>query len=282
TAVYRKDRNIFEACDTNMLIEAWHHVLKGKFLLNKRNRRMDHLVWTLIMQVMPYHSLKQRRQDLGFEGIDIEVRKRRDIVKRSQQYTKDDIEHVDEEQYLVRSKSEPSHIYEVDISTYTCTCLDFPLISYCKHICAVQTLFEEHAPQVPLSSCTTTTPPNASTTLQSSLPEEPSQAPVAKPQSMRKVVAEKLERLAARLWHLSTKEPIELLPCLDQLADQMLAATDKGSVLPAAHHVEPHTKPWRETALSMGVLPKPKTRARPIDANRDPHYGGGASSGGKA
>ncbi|KAJ7767382.1 hypothetical protein DFH07DRAFT_769505 [Mycena maculata] len=189
---------------------------------------------------------------------------------------------VDEEQYLVRSKFEPSRIYEVDISTYTCTCLDFPFILYCKHICAVQTLFEEHAPQVLLSSCTTTTPPDASTTLQSPLPEEPSQAPVAKPQSMRKVVAEKLERLAARLRHLSTKEPVELLPRLDQLADQMLVATDKGSVLPAAHHVEPHTKPWRETALSMGVLPKPKTRARPIDANRDPHYGGGTSSGGKA
>lgn len=182
----------------------------------------------------------------------------------------------------MRSKSDPSRVHEVDLSTYTCTCLDFPLISYCKHICAVQTLFEEDAPQVPLGSRTRITSPESSPTLQSPVPEEPIQAPAAKLQSMRKLVAEKLERLAARLRHLSTKEPVELLPRFDQLVDEMLLATDNGSVLPAAYHVEPNTKPWRETAASMGVLPKPKTRARPMDANKDPHYGGGASSGGKA
>ncbi|KAJ6551883.1 hypothetical protein B0H19DRAFT_940892 [Mycena capillaripes] len=87
SAVYRKERSIFEACDTNI----WHHVLKGKFLQGKRNRRMDHLLNTLISDVLPYYALKQRRQDLGFEGIDIEVKKRQDIVKRSEVYTKDDI-----------------------------------------------------------------------------------------------------------------------------------------------------------------------------------------------
>ncbi|KAJ7932889.1 hypothetical protein B0H13DRAFT_1582706, partial [Mycena leptocephala] len=39
STVYRKGRTIFEICDTNMLIEAWHHVLKGKFLHGKGNRR---------------------------------------------------------------------------------------------------------------------------------------------------------------------------------------------------------------------------------------------------
>ncbi|KAJ7684260.1 hypothetical protein DFH06DRAFT_969472 [Mycena polygramma] len=92
SAVYRKDRNIFEACNTNMLLEAWHHVLKGKFLLRKRNRRMDHLIRTLVYDVVSYYSLKQRRQDLGFEGVDLEVQKRKDIIERSKTYLKDDIE----------------------------------------------------------------------------------------------------------------------------------------------------------------------------------------------
>ncbi|KAJ7902423.1 hypothetical protein B0H13DRAFT_1559938, partial [Mycena leptocephala] len=39
STVYRKGRTIFEICDTNMLIEAWHHVLKGKFLYGKGNQR---------------------------------------------------------------------------------------------------------------------------------------------------------------------------------------------------------------------------------------------------
>ncbi|KAJ7112174.1 hypothetical protein C8R44DRAFT_632265, partial [Mycena epipterygia] len=81
SAVYRTERNIFEACDTNMLIEVWHHVLKGKFLHGKHNRRLDHLLSTLLTQVLPYYALKQCRQELRFEGPDIEVKKRRDILK---------------------------------------------------------------------------------------------------------------------------------------------------------------------------------------------------------
>ncbi|KAJ7483034.1 hypothetical protein B0H11DRAFT_1655615, partial [Mycena galericulata] len=87
---------------------------------------MDHLLRTLVTEVLPYYALKQRRQDLGFEGIDIEVKKRQDIIKRSEAYVKEDIEALEDERYLVRSRSDPSRVYEVDIATYTCTCLDFP------------------------------------------------------------------------------------------------------------------------------------------------------------
>jgi acyl-[acyl carrier protein]--UDP-N-acetylglucosamine O-acyltransferase len=53
---------------------------------------MDHLISTLVNDVLPYYALKQRRQDLGFEGINIEVRKRQDILKRSEVYVAADIE----------------------------------------------------------------------------------------------------------------------------------------------------------------------------------------------
>jgi hypothetical protein len=117
--------------------------LKGKFLQGKRNRRIDHLLHILVERVLPYCSLKQRRQDLGFEGPDVEVKKRQDIKRRSQVYVKDNIEQVEDTKYLVPSQSSPSKFYEVDIDTYTCDCLDFPLIAYSKHICAVQRLFDE-------------------------------------------------------------------------------------------------------------------------------------------
>lgn len=53
---------------------------------------MDHLISTLTNDVLPYYALKQRRQDLGFEGISIEVKKRQDILKRSEVYVTADIE----------------------------------------------------------------------------------------------------------------------------------------------------------------------------------------------
>ncbi|KAE9384470.1 hypothetical protein BT96DRAFT_755443, partial [Gymnopus androsaceus JB14] len=62
SAMYRIDRSIFEDCDTNMLIEAWHHVLKGKFLHGKRNRRADFLIHCLVEEVLAYYRLKQARQ----------------------------------------------------------------------------------------------------------------------------------------------------------------------------------------------------------------------------
>ncbi|KAF9048136.1 hypothetical protein BDP27DRAFT_1141058, partial [Rhodocollybia butyracea] len=72
SAVYRGQRTIFKESDTNMLIEAYHHVLKSKFLHGKRNRRADHLVHTLVVDLLEYCCSKQQRQDNLFEGPNLE------------------------------------------------------------------------------------------------------------------------------------------------------------------------------------------------------------------
>ncbi|KAF9536364.1 hypothetical protein CPC08DRAFT_618050, partial [Agrocybe pediades] len=81
--VYRQDRTVFQDCDTNMLVEAWHHLLKGTFMEGKRNRRLDHLVHLLVDRAIPYFIHRHRRQELGFEGGDLEVQKRLEIEKRA-------------------------------------------------------------------------------------------------------------------------------------------------------------------------------------------------------
>lgn len=65
-------------------------MLKGKFLQGKRNRRVDNLIYTLTREVVPYYMLKQRRQELGFEGENLENQKRAEIIKRSKTLTMDD------------------------------------------------------------------------------------------------------------------------------------------------------------------------------------------------
>jgi hypothetical protein len=186
----------------------------------------------------------------------------------------------------VRSQSNPSHTYEVDLSSYTCTCLDFPLISYCKHICAVQSLFEEDSPVVALGSKsipisdpdTSPTPDIDPPALEDAVMLEP----VYKPRAALTILAEKLERLAARLRRPRTKESdLPDLPNFNQLIDGMLLATDNGLILPSAQQVPPKTNGWRQTQTAMRVLPNVKTRPKPVDSNRDLHYGGGAKSGSK-
>lgn len=101
-------------------------MLKWKFLLGKRNRRLDHLVHTLVERVIPYYASKQHRQDSNFEGPDIETRKRMAILKRAEKYADDQIHQVGDSVYTVASESQPARRYDVDIDTYTCSCLDFP------------------------------------------------------------------------------------------------------------------------------------------------------------
>ncbi|KAJ7832397.1 hypothetical protein B0H14DRAFT_2592064 [Mycena olivaceomarginata] len=188
--------------------------------------------------------------------------------------------------YIVPSKSSPSKVYEIDIDTYTCTCPDYPLISFCKHICAVQDLFKEDANN-PTDAMDADKAPATSTSPQvpalSSLPETDSDAcgvfppvPVAvKAPAVLSTVAEKLERLAARLRMPRMKAKTDSL-CLDELQealDDMLQRTDNGSVLPSAKLFAPVVKP--STARQM-MLPKAKTRR--VRAG-DPAYGAGASSG---
>ncbi|KAG8916885.1 hypothetical protein FRC02_003492 [Tulasnella sp. 418] len=138
---HRMDRSVFEMIDTNMLLEAYHHVLKGKFLQGKRNRRLDQLLHVLINEVIPFYAQKQWRQQHGFEGADLEVKMRQKILKKAEVIEKDCIEDLGDSNYTVRSQSDPSCSYDVDMDAFICTCLSFPAIKFCKHIAAIQCHF---------------------------------------------------------------------------------------------------------------------------------------------
>ncbi|KZV60650.1 hypothetical protein PENSPDRAFT_556154, partial [Peniophora sp. CONT] len=79
SAVHRQGRGIFEESDTNMLIEAYHHQLKWKFLRGKRNRRFDDLLYILTNNVLRYYMRRERRQDFGFEGMNLAQEKLEEV-----------------------------------------------------------------------------------------------------------------------------------------------------------------------------------------------------------
>ncbi|KAJ6475794.1 hypothetical protein C8R47DRAFT_1323831 [Mycena vitilis] len=259
-------------------------VSEGKFLDGKRNRRLDHLLYILINKVLAYYALRQRRQELGFEGEDVEVKKRRDIVERSKAYVKDDICHIQDSKYIVRSNSDPIMVYEVDIDTYTCTCLDFPLISFCKHLCAVQELFGEHGPNdseananvLPSLSLMDGTLASTVQTASASVAIPIADGPQPPPKNVVARISEKMERLTARFRGAKKSSAISSLPTLRDLEDaldSMPQATDSDGVLPARQDLAPVVKPAsaRET-----MMPKVKVRR---ERAGDKAYGAGAASG---
>ncbi|KAK7016693.1 hypothetical protein R3P38DRAFT_3361318 [Favolaschia claudopus] len=293
--VYDND-NLFEEDLDDGFVASRTEFIQGKFLHGKRNRRLDHLLYTLIADVAAYYALKQRRRDLGFEGPDLEVKKRKAIIKRSRCYQKKDIQQLSDVKFLVPSESNPSKTYEVDIDSYSCQCLDYPLICFCKHLCAVQTLSddehllddEDQSDDSPAENPDVLALSQDDNSDSYPEPTEPVNTPhqlpplLSTPSSAVKStltsVAEKLERLAGRLRHRKKATIPPSLPVLEAAVDALLLETDSGGVLPSAQDLPPNiSSGWKSTQRAM--MPGIKTKRIPAG---DPSYGAGASSGSKA
>ncbi|KAE9385950.1 hypothetical protein BT96DRAFT_840005 [Gymnopus androsaceus JB14] len=109
SAAYRTKHSIFQDINTNMITEVYHHC---------------------------------KRQDFGFKGLSIEVWKHKDVILHSQSIMLNDIEAGNKHHtFSIISCSQPGVAYTVDMIAYTCNCPDFPLINFCKHVCAFQCLF---------------------------------------------------------------------------------------------------------------------------------------------
>src|SRR6266404_7577298 len=57
------------------MISSYHHLLKSKWLENKCNRRINHLIYILTQRMLPdYYQARHERQQVGLEGGDLEER----------------------------------------------------------------------------------------------------------------------------------------------------------------------------------------------------------------
>jgi hypothetical protein len=120
------------------------------------------------------------------------------------------------------------------------------MICFCNHICAVQTLFDEEL------SSETSNYDQKSTLSNEDSPITQSISPLLPPAAPRPrvltVVADKLEKLAACLHRPRTKETD--LPSLSAFAtqlDDMLDATDTGTILATPQYVKPNVNGWHQT-----------------------------------
>ncbi|PPR02766.1 hypothetical protein CVT24_002240 [Panaeolus cyanescens] len=279
SAVYRTDRSIFQDSDTNMLVEAWHHVLKGKFMQGKRNRRLDHLIYILVLKVMPYFLAKHQYQESGFAGPDLEVQERRRIEELAAKIDPNDIQqsssHPDDPVFQVKSQSNPSLTYTVDLDQYECNCPSFTRITMCKHILAAQQKHPEICNPITSSaldiSSSDTFEHNGSTS------SYPTSAPV---QDHTKDLISSLSTLIYRLHHIphsmvDSSKVLELKESLSKFSNTLPSITDT-DILPSKKTIAPNQGSWSETASVMGVKPKAKRKVH-TDA-----YAGGERAGKRA
>ncbi|TDL18073.1 hypothetical protein BD410DRAFT_681469, partial [Rickenella mellea] len=94
--------------------------------------------------VVPYYIQKHCRQAAGFDGPNLEQKRRSDMDSLGLQIPSTDITEVDESvRYLILSQSDQTRFYIINLTTFSCSCPSFTSISFCKHMAAIRHRFPE-------------------------------------------------------------------------------------------------------------------------------------------
>jgi hypothetical protein len=256
--VSRQNRYIFEEGDTNMLIEVYvissvaisivlkrlsryHHVLKSRWLDGKCNRRLDHIIFTLVKSVDPYYWFRHERQEASLDGLNLEKSHQKDIEDTAKTITRDSIELFDDSQFHVASQTKLGHFYSINLTPPKCNCPDFLRIRFCKHIGAVYFHFPHLRPaDVPAPS-------------PSGVPNEPQHAPnlaalANKFHSLvqdvntlsNKLISERADQLAP------SPAALEAVHCTKASLTAAVASVQGSSPLPHRELIAPNQHSWTE------------------------------------
>ncbi|KAJ3506163.1 hypothetical protein NLJ89_g7021 [Agrocybe chaxingu] len=229
---------------------------------------------------IPHFLHKHHRQEIGFEGPDLEVQKMLEIEERAKVMQPEQIRHDKEPDiYYIKSGSKTGVEYRVDLDAYDCSCPMFPALSFCKHICAVQALYPEICKLVPTSTLTihssSSVEPHDTTSEEGS----DSDSDGAQDSTNLNLAASTIRKLSALSLSLgSCMLSPELLGPLNSSLNLALAAVSEQScpILPVKKKIAPNQNSWTETAAVMNVKVKSKRKMH-TDA-----YSGGERSGKKA
>ena len=115
-------------------------MLKSIWLEGKRNRRVDHLIHTLITEFLPGLEIRHERQMLGMKGPNLAEKRRQQILTHAPETPLHKIQKIDDSHFKMQSLN-TNRYYNIDLVTTTCDCSDFPRIRLCKHIAGIVHFF---------------------------------------------------------------------------------------------------------------------------------------------
>jgi len=101
---------------------------------------MDHLIHMLVKEFLPDVEHHHKQQALGMEGLNLAYKCFQQIFTRTPETPIEKIKKIDELHFEVQSSNSLKY-YQIDLSTTTCNCSDFPNIFLCKHIVAIVHFF---------------------------------------------------------------------------------------------------------------------------------------------
>jgi hypothetical protein len=203
----------------------------------------------------------------------LELRRWTDVEAGAREIPKSDILEDDEANYRVRSRTDPHHWYNIDLHASFCNCGSFPLISFCKHISAVQTHFPQTCNLIPFRAEPDTTQSQSGPSPGPSSGLELNIVTNADQQSD----GSHFTRIGHKILGIAAQARENRLSHLTPVLLDLEAGLDEAEApLPKKIPIAPNQHTWPETAAVMVARPKTKRKT-----HTDP-YGGGERSGKKA
>src|SRR6266849_2625774 len=94
----------------------------------------------MVNEYLPDLEFRHKRQALGMEGLNLAKKRRCQIQRCAPETPVEKILKINDSHFEVQS-SNSNKLYQIDLGTKTCNCIDFPRVHLCKHIVAVAHFF---------------------------------------------------------------------------------------------------------------------------------------------
>ena len=205
-------------------------------------------------EFIPNVEHRHKRQLLGMEGPNLAKKRCQQILMCAPETPIEKIQKIDNLHFEVQSLNSYKY-YQIDLSTITCDCSDYPNISLCKHIAVVVHFFKgaELGPQPPDNG--------TSDSSDGTSPIEPveyeSLAQLVGSSTHDTIISAANDSIKL-LQHLITKAPSDpkiaksLNLIQSQISALLLATAVDNARLPEKENISPNQHSWLETAARMG------------------------------
>jgi len=168
----------------------------------------------------------------------------------------------------VKSQSVQNHAYDIDLVSYHCNCLSFPMVNYCKHISAVQFHFPKTITFIPATSLS-----GYAQQIDKDGDEE-----IISNKQFENNNSDKILQITSKLQQLTNQllfnPPTEITDELQDLGEQLNTVNNSlgpsKPLLPWKKWVAPNQHSWTETMSIMGA----KVKGKCARTHTDPYAGG--------
>src|SRR6266702_3656854 len=246
------------------MLSSYHHVLKSMWLEGKRNRCANHLVHTLVIDMLPHYQACHDGQEVGFNGSNLAQKRHKEILVRTLEMNADSIRILGDNCYYMQSEADTSREYLVGLSEQSCDCLDWPRVQLCKHITAVTHFFENGNQLVELAADTGATPKTVQ-------PVESEHPPDVRRDSTVASILENVINVSKEFLSDGVPKSPGTVRSLHSVEEHLTAVVRNShsseSPLPDKEAIPPNQHTWTETAQRMGAQrwkrPRPTTTSSP-------------------